>query len=166
MLRSMSDAILRAARDEDIERIREIAKLAWAPIYEYFREQMGEDLWEREHPGDPLEQKADTVERHFREKPDEAFVAELDGTVVGFCTYNLRDNGVGVVGNNAVAPEAQGHGVGTAQYEACLRRMREAGMEYATVHTGLDPMHAPARGAYEKVGFEQVRPHVEYYMEL
>ncbi len=162
----MSEPVIREARDEDIERIREIAKQAWAPIYEYFREQMGEDLWRREHPGDPLERKADSVERHFREHPDEAFVTEVEGEVVGFCTLMLRDNGVGVVGNNAVAPEAQGKGVGSMQYEECLRRMREAGMVYATVHTGLDPLHAPARRAYETVGFEQVRPHVEYYMEL
>ena len=39
-------------------------------------------------------------------------------------------------------------------------------MEYAKVGTGLDPSHAAARRGYEKVGFEQVRPHVEYYMEL
>lgn len=162
----MSDAVIRAACDEDMQRIREIAKQAWAPIYDYYREQMGEDLWLREHPGDPLERKADSVEKHFREKPDEGFVTEIDGEVVGFCTLMLRENGVGVVGNNAVAPEAQGKGVGSAQYEECLRRMREAGMVYATVHTGLDPAHAPARRAYEKVGFEQIRPHVEYYMTL
>jgi ribosomal protein S18 acetylase RimI-like enzyme len=162
----MSEPVIRAARAEDIERIREIAKLAWAPIYEYFREEMGEDLWRREYSGDPLEKKADSVERHFRERPDEAFVTDIDGEVVGFCTLMLQDNGIGVVGNNAVAPEAQGKGVGSAQYQECLRRMREAGMDYATVHTGLDPMHAPARRAYEKVGFEAVRPHVEYYMEL
>ena len=162
----MSEPVIRAARDEDIERIREIAKQAWAPIYEYFHGQMGEDLWKRAYPDQPLENKADQVERHFREQPDCAFVTEIDGEVVGFCTLMLRENGVGVIGNNAVAPEAQGKGVGSAQYQECLRRMREAGMVYATVHTGLDPAHAPARRAYEKVGFEAIRPHVEYFMEL
>ena len=162
----MSEPVIRAARDEDMAAIREIAKQAWAPIYAYYREQMGDDLWQREHPGDPLEKKADSVENFCRENPDRAFVTEIDGEVVGFCTFMLRDNGVGVVGNNAVSPAAQGKGVGSRQYEECLQRMRDAGMEYATVHTGLDPAHAPARRAYEKVGFEQIRPHVEYYMEL
>ncbi len=162
----MADPIFRAATDEDIPVIREIAKAAWEPIYAFYREAMGEDLFAREHPGDVLEQKADSVERHFRERPDEAFVGEVDDEVMAFCTYMIRDNGVGVVGNNAVSPSAQGMGLGTAQYEECLRRLREAGMVYATVHTGLDPAHAPARRAYEKVGFEQVRPHVEYYMKL
>jgi GNAT superfamily N-acetyltransferase len=162
----MGDPIIRPARDEELPRIRQIAKQAWSPIYAYFREKMGEDLWTREHPGDPLEQKADVVERHFREHPDQAFVTEVDGEVVGFCTYTLRDSLVGVVGNNAVAPEAQGKGVGSLQYETCLQRMREAGMIYARVQTGLDPAHAPARRAYEKVGFEPVRPHIDYYMTL
>ncbi len=162
----MGEPTIRPADEADIAKIREIAREAWRPIYEYFRERMGDDLWEREHPGDPLEKKADTVERHFREHPDWSFVTELDGEVVGFCTYQIRDNGVGVVGNNAVDPAGQGRGIGTAQYRECLQRMRDAGMEYATVHTGLDPMHAPARRAYEKVGFERVRPHVEYYMEM
>ena len=162
----MAEPIIRAAREEDIPEIRRIAKLAWEPIYAYFRSVMGEDLWGREQPAEPLEAKADQVERHFRERPDEAFVTEIDGEVMGFCTLMLRDNGVGEIGNNAVAPEAQGRGVGSAQYHECLRRMREAGMVHATVHTGLDPAHAPARRAYEKVGFEAVRPHVEYYMKL
>lgn len=162
----MSDPVFREAREEDIPEIRRIAMEAWAPIYEHFRERMGEDLWRREHPGEPLRQKADAVERQFRERPQEAFVTDVDGRVVGFCTMRLRDNGVGEIGNNAIDPQVQGRGLGTAQYEECLRRMREAGMVYATVHTGLDPSHAPARRAYEKVGFEQVRPHVEYYMKL
>ncbi len=162
----MSDPIFRPARAEDIPDIRRIASAAWAPIYAHFREVMGEDLWRREHPGDPLERKADSVERHFRERPDEAFVVELDGVVVGFCTYVIGDNGVGVIGNNAVDPAVQGRGVGAAQYREVLRRFREAGMVYAKVGTGLDPSHAAARRAYEKVGFKQVRPHVDYYLTL
>ena len=162
----MAEPTFRPAREEDIAAIREIAKLAWTPIYEHFREQMGEDLWRREYPGDPLERKADSVESFFREDPEHGFVTELDGEVVGFLTYMLRDTKVGVVGNNAVGPSAQGKGIGSAQYRECLRRFREAGMEYATVHTGLDPAHGPARRAYEKVGFEAIRPHVEYYMKL
>ncbi|MGD9497089.1 MAG: N-acetyltransferase family protein [Armatimonadota bacterium] len=162
----MSEAVFRAAREEDMPEIRRIAKAAWTPIYAHFRERMGEDLWSREHPGDPLERKADSVESYVRERPEEAFVVELEGRVVGFCTFALRDNGVGVINNNAIDPALQGRGLGSAMYRECLRRMKEAGMVYATVHTGLDPSHAAARRAYEKVGFEQVRPHVEYYLKL
>ena len=162
----MGQPKIRQANEDDIPTIREIAKAAWRPIFAHFREQMGDDLWLRVRPGDPEEQKADAVEKHFREHPDRAFVTELDGEVVGFCTYVLRDNAVGEIGNNAVAPAGQGKGIGTAQYEECLQRMRDAQMKYATVQTGLDPSHAAARRAYEKVGFEPLRPSVQYYMEL
>lgn len=162
----MSEPTFRAARKDDIPEIRRIARAAWAPIYAHFRAVMGEDLYAREYPGDPLERKADAVEDYFRAHPDEAFVVEVDGRVVGFCTFALRDNGVGVINNNAIAPEAQGRGLGSAMYREVLARMRAAGMVYATVHTGLDPSHAPARRAYERVGFEPIRPHVEYYLKL
>ncbi len=162
----MSDATIRQAEEKDVADIRRIAKAAWAPIYAYFREQMGDDLYEREHPGEPLEKKADSVEDFFRREPQWMIVTEVDGLVAAFLTYVLRENGVGEIGNNAVDPAFQGRGIGTSQYEEALRRMREAGMKYATVGTGLDPTHAPARRGYEKVGFRQVRPHVSYYMDL
>lgn len=162
----MAAPIFRAAREDDFADIRRIARAAWTPIYAYFREAMGEDLYAREYPGDPLERKADSVESYFRAHPDQAFVVELEGRVVGFCTYALRDNGVGVINNNAIDPAVQGQGLGSAMYREVLDRMRAAGMVYATVHTGLDPAHAPARRAYERVGFEPIRPHVEYYQRL
>ena len=162
----MSEPVFRPAQEADIPEIRRIASAAWAPIFEYFRGAMGDDLYGREHPGNNLEAKADQVESHFRDYGEWAFVTELEGRVVGFCTYRLRDNGVGVIGNNAIDPAYQGQGLGTAQYHEVLRRFRAGGMKYATVHTGLDESHAPARRAYEKAGFRAVRPHVEYYMEL
>jgi len=162
----MNAPIFRSAEESDIPDIRRIAKAAWAPIVRHFRKLMGDDLYKRELPGNRLEAKADQVEAHFRQHAQWAFVTELDGEVVGFCTYHLGDNGVGEIGNNAISPACQSKGLGTAQYKECLRRMCEAGMKYARVGTGLDESHGPARRAYEKVGFKQVRPHVMYYMEL
>ncbi len=162
----MSEAIIRDAHERDVPELRRIAKAAWAPIYDYFREQMGEDLYRREHPGDPLERKADSVEDFFHRHPQWVIVTEVAGEVVGFLTYTLGDNGVGEISNNAVDPAMQGRGLGSLQYAEVLRRMEEAGMKYAKVTTGLDPAHAAARRAYEKVGFRQVRPSVTYYREL
>jgi metal-dependent amidase/aminoacylase/carboxypeptidase family protein len=53
-----------------------------------------------------------------------------------------------------------GKGVGTAMYEYALVRMKDAGMRAATVGTGGDPSHAPARRAYAKVGFTAQIPSV------
>jgi len=162
----MSEPVFRAAEEGDVPDLRRIAAAAWTPIYGHWRELMGEDLYARQYPGDRLQSKADQVESQFRRHPEWVFVVELDGKVVGFCTYVLKDGGVGEIGNNAIDPEYQGRGLGSAMHRECLHRMSEAGMKYAKVGTGLDDSHAPARRAYEAVGFEQVLAHVEYFMKL
>ena len=59
-----------------------------------------------------------------------------------------------------VHPDHAGQGVGTAMYDFAIARMKEAGMRVATVGTGGDPSHAPARRAYRKAGFTAEIPSV------
>ena len=68
--------------------------------------------------------------------------------------------GLGEIGLNAVDPRHAGRGVGTAMYEFALACMKQAGMRAATVATGGDPSHAPARRAYRKAGFDLEIPSV------
>ncbi|WP_437957583.1 GNAT family N-acetyltransferase [Sorangium sp. So ce119] len=65
-----------------------------------------------------------------------------------------------MIGLNAVDPAHAGKGIGTAMYEFALARMRQSGMKVATVATGGDPSHAPARRAYRKAGFDVEIPSV------
>ena len=44
--------------------------------------------------------------------------------------------------------------------------MRLDGVAYVRVLTGDDPAHAPARRAYEKVGFERHMPRITYWRKL
>ena len=162
----MSDLIFRSPTEADLPEIRRIAREAWTPIFDGFRRVFGEDLWAAEHPGDVYEGKSDQVESQFRNRPECFFVAELDGKLVGFCTYRLSDTVLREIGNNAVDPGCQGHGVGTAMHAESLRRMREAGMKFAKVTTGQDEGHAAARRAYEKLGFKPLRIQVNYFMDL
>ena len=46
-----------------------------------------------------------------------------------------------------------------------LARMKESGMKVASLSTGGDPGHAPARRAYEKAGYTAF-PIVWYYKDL
>ena len=78
----------------------------------------------------------------------------------------FHDRKVAEIGNNAVSPAHQGHGIGEQMYVFVLERMREAGMKAAVVTTGGDDAHAPARRAYEKVGFSGAVPSLEYHIEL
>jgi ribosomal protein S18 acetylase RimI-like enzyme len=107
------------------------------------------------------------VAGYIRQFPERAFATECDGQVVGFLTWYLPGpEGVGEIGNNAVHPDWQGRGVGGAQCRAALEQFRGMGLTSATVYTGLDDGHAPARAMYEKSGFNLTTPHVKYFMEL
>jgi ribosomal protein S18 acetylase RimI-like enzyme len=94
------------------------------------------------------------------------YVAELDGTAVGFIAYvlNLKDK-TAEVQLLAVHPDHQNLGIGTALNAYALNRMKESGVTLARVDTGGDPSHAPARRCYEKAGYTAL-PLVRYFKDL
>jgi GNAT superfamily N-acetyltransferase len=65
-----------------------------------------------------------------------------------------------------VHPEHANRGIRVALYGLALARMKELGAALATVATGGDPSHAPARRAYEKAGFGPALPSVHLYKLL
>ena len=65
----------------------------------------------------------------------------------------------------AVDPDHQRRGIAMALIEFALDRMKDAGMTVAMVETGGDPGHAPARAAYEKMGFG-LFPVARYFKKL
>ena len=158
---------LRLARPEDSLRCQEIAVAAWEPIYAWRRGALGEEIFQTLHPHGP-EAKAPQIAGAFERHLDWIVVAEAaDRQVVGFVTYRLdHDLRVGEIGNNAVDPAWQGHGIATRLYREVLDRFRAAGMRVARVTTGLDDGHAPARAVYEKVGFTVGAPSVTLYQKL
>ena len=88
-------------------------------------------------------------------------VAQSTDEIVGFVAVKLdRETHVGEIGLNAVDPLHTDRGFGTAMYEFAVTFMKDAGMKVATVATGGDPSHAPARRAYLKAGFAAEIPSV------
>ena len=158
--------LFRDLETQDVDRIVEIALAAWEPIYAYYRQTMGQELFGIVFP-DWQAEKAGQVRRACQPKsPATVCVAEVDGLVVGFITFYARETKVGTIGNNAVHPEWQGQGIGAAMYEHVFARLRSSGMQAVRVFTGGDPSHAPARRAYEKAGFDVQLPEVGYYRKL
>ena len=115
----------------------------------------------------PATRKGDQVRDHCRRHPDWTLVCEEDGHVIGFVTFGLdHETRVGTIGNNAVDPDCGVRGVGQQMYRAVFERLRDEGMKYAMVETGLDHAHAPARRAYMRAGFDIHTEHVRYYRKL
>jgi GNAT superfamily N-acetyltransferase len=157
----MASVTIRPVESSDDVALEEIRRAAFAPVFASFRAILGDEIYElaqaREDRG-----QADLLRSMMT--PDsvwEVFVAEVDAQPVGFVSVRIEvDARLGEIGLNAVHPEHAGHGVGTAMYEHALDHMRRAGVRVATVGTGGDASHAPARRAYEKVGFDVAIPSV------
>jgi len=159
------DLTIREFEPGDVERVVEIALLAWEPIYASYRGMLGDELFDTLHP-DWKREKAGHIRRGLADGRGAAFVAKRDGEIVGFVTACAKGNGVGEIGNNAVQPAHQGRGIAGRLYERAFEWMRGQGMRFAEVGTGLDPAHAPARRAYEKAGFDRAMPNVTYFRKL
>jgi predicted N-acetyltransferase YhbS len=160
------DVSIRPLRAADVEQLVAIAVAAWEPIFAMYRQTLGEELFALEMP-DWRAKKADQIRRACApESRGAVFVAERGDEIVGFVTCYANTSGVGEIGNNAVWPAERGQGIGPQLYEHALAHLRAQGMHYVKVGTGLDPAHASARRAYEKVGFDVAVPAVTYYRKL
>ncbi|MEM9556194.1 MAG: GNAT family N-acetyltransferase [Acidobacteriota bacterium] len=152
---------------DDHVRLETVRQAAFAPVFASFRSILGDTIYERAQAHEDEEQEKVLASLLARDSGWEVYAAELAGEVVGFVSIQLdRDRLVGEIGLNAVHPDHAGSGLGTAMYEFSLARMRDAGMRVATVATGGDPSHAPARRAYRKAGFSVEIPSVWMCTEL
>ena len=156
----------RRALPEDADRLQAIRAAAFAPVFASFRSILGDELYD-------IAQRRDDEAHHalltslLADPIWELYAAELADDVVGFVAVRLdTTTGIGEIGLNAVDPAHAGAGLGTAMYEFALARMKQAGLKVATVGTGGDPSHAPARRAYEKAGFDVSIPSVWMYRKL
>lgn len=158
---------LRPFEPGDLARLQEIREAAYEPVFRSFRSILGAKIA-------PIalatleQEQADYLERVCNPTtPQDMYVVVAGSDIVGFCAVSLdRQNEVGEIDLNAVDPDHQGKGIGTWMYDAVLELMKADGMRAATVGTGGDPSHAPARRAYEKAGFNAAIPSVYLYRSL
>jgi len=158
--------MIRKYKPEDLTAIMDIGNRAWREIYKMFRETYGDKLFQIVVP-DETTAKGEQIKSHCEWHPEWVLICEEKERIVGFITFSLDlDKKIGTIGNNAKDPDCNLKGIGQQMYKAVLEYFREHGMIYASVHTGLDYAHAPARRAYEKAGFNIRHEDVDYYMKL
>jgi GNAT superfamily N-acetyltransferase len=149
------------ARRDQLDVLDDIRAAAFAPVFASFRALLGDEVYEAAQAREDRRQGELLASLMSEDSIWELYTVEEARTVVAFVAVRLdRTTNVGEIGLNAVHPDHAGRGIGTAMYEFALARMKEAGIRVATVSTGGDPSHAPARRAYEKAGFDRVIPSV------
>ena len=162
--------VIRNSIPEDAQRIGEIFDMNWTAINLNYKRLIGDELYDIYY-GD-LKVRMEGNVKMIKERSLDSktcIVTLVDGVVAAFATYRTDvKNGfkIGIVGFNACDPAYKGRGIAGKQYAVIFDKMREDGCVAAQVHTGLDNMHAPARRAYEKAGFEKNLPDVNYFMML
>ncbi len=159
--------LIRPFAPADLAALHAIRIAAFAPVFASFRSIVGPEIaalgltTAEKEQGDLLEAIA---------RPDSGHtlaVAEENGALIGFVSWKTdAATKIGEITLNAVHPDHAGKGVGAGLYTHALAALTEAGMQLATVGTGGDPSHAPARRAYEKVGFSVGLPSVYLYKRL
>lgn len=147
--------------DEYASAVEALVIEAWTPIRESYRRELGDELYLMAF-GDWKRKKVDRVLFLMRE--GHGYVALVDGEVAGFIHYSVGGDRISAeVGNNAVSSRFRGRGIAQRMYSFIEEKMREEGVKYVTVVTGLDEGHAPARRAYEKAGFDKGLESVRYF---
>ena len=137
--------LTRAFALTDLPTLHAIRAAAFAPIFASFRSIVGPEI---------AALGLATAEQEQADLLDAIAIAETGSTITGFVSWkNDPATKIGEITLKAVHPDYGGKGFGTALYEHALAALKAAGMQLATIGTGGDPSHEPARRAYEKAGF-------------
>ena len=158
---------IRPYKKADCARVLEICITAFEPIHRGFEEALGSRIFKLQYQ-DWKEQYAATLRKiSTRDSDRRVHVVELDGVVAGFI-FTIMDakRKTGEIGLNAVDPRLHGRGIGRAMHEFALKDLKERGAEIACVGTGGDAAHAPARRAYQAVGFDKALPGLHLFKVL
>ncbi len=158
----MNDKIsFRQSIKSDLSTLEEIRQKAFAPVFASFRKILGDQIYSLAQEPEDTQQGRLLSDMFLPETVWQIYVVELSGKVVGFVSIRMDfDSKVGEIGLNAVHPNYSGQGIGTEMYKFATTQMKLSGMQIATVATGGDPSHDPARRAYEKSGFNVQIPSI------
>lgn len=155
------------AQKDDLDNLEVIRLKAFQPIFDSFRNILGDTIYEIAQLAEDLAQK-DLLKSLFdQDSIWKTWKVTYEHETVGFISIRIDESSkVGEIGLNAVDPDFSKKGIGTQMYHFAVDIMKQAGMKVATVATGGDPAHLPARKAYRKAGFTVEIPSVWMCQEL
>jgi GNAT superfamily N-acetyltransferase len=155
---------IREASPGDHKALLELAARAWEPVFDSVNAVLGDELARLLHGEDWRNHHAREIREILDSDSTTTWVAEVNGTVVGFVAALVVDpvRRIGEVRVVGVEPTAQRHGIGVALVRRAERWLHEQGMTVAFVGTGGDDGHAAARALYEALGY-RLFPSAQYF---
>lgn len=159
--------IIRPCQPGDLPAMQRVRQAAFEPVFRSFRDIVGEQIAALAFVAADAEQAKLLDDVCAADSGHQVLVVTIGDEIVGFVSFTLdAAKRTAEIGLNAVHPAHAGRGIGTEMYEHVLAHMKDLSIALATVSTGGDPSHAPARRAYEKAGFGPAIPSLTLYRLL
>lgn len=109
--------------------------------------------------------KARHVEADAQREPEGIFIAEVEGTIVGYIsTWHDPQAGIGYIPNLAFVPECRGQGMGRKLLEHALDHFRQLKLSLAKIET-LE-QNATGNHLYTSLGFKEIVKQVHFVAPL
>jgi GNAT superfamily N-acetyltransferase len=150
-----------------LEAVVDVALRAWDPVFPLLAQEIPDYVYNTFYPdGWEPRQRVDVTNLCKGDGATQLWVAVDATQVIGFIglRIHLRDR-MGEVYILAVDPTHQQAGVGRSLLNFAIDWFRNQKLALVMVETGADEGHAPARAAYESVGFHRY-PIARYFRKL
>jgi len=159
--------MIRTYVDTDFDQLLDLTIEVFGPFFEQsFRPAVGPTIFHHEHADWREDYRRQLTGLHDPAANRFVVVAEEGGELVGFTAWRIHpDKRHGEIEFVAVRASARRSHVGTQLCELAFDAMRRAGAQWASLGTGGDDFHAPARRLYDRLGMTPF-PSVHYYKEL
>ena len=139
---------------------------AWEPVFPVQKNEVPGFVFSAFYPSGWRDRQRSDLTDVLDGEPQNIDVALDSAEPVGWvCTRVHPEDSMGEIYVLAVDPRYQRRGIGRAMMEHSFAKIRNAGMSMVMVETGDDGGHAPARLAYEAMGFERW-PVARYFKDL
>lgn len=151
--------------DSRREAIVQLTLRAWAPVFASIERVMDPEVYREHHPDWRVTQQQ-AVEAACADPDVPVWVASEGAQTIGFIALKRHSaERLGEIYMMAVDPDSQQRGIATALMAHAFAWFKAVGMTTVMADTGGDPGHAPARRAYESVGFRPF-PVARYFKKL
>ncbi|MCT2346855.1 GNAT family N-acetyltransferase [Niallia taxi] len=138
--------VIRKITQEDITQVQDVAKTTWNATYEgIIPAEIQENFLKSAYNDDRMKQRIES---------STLYVAEVEGTVVGFANFSpVRENGKVELGAIYLYPKHQGKGIGSALVQTGIKDLDGVNEIYINVEKD----NKIGKTFYEAKGFEVVK---------